>query len=152
LTAQIAVAAPTQISGVARNGSQDNRPLAGARVDLIRPANPKQKVGRVTIATTQTDAAGRFSFPPREYSADDLLMANVSKGGFDYPVVAFDGGQKLKQVGINVNPKKVELLVFDTSTKPVPLDFQVHHLAISKTATGIRCIERIVVTTTPQPR
>ncbi len=145
LTAQIASAAPTQISGVARNGSQDNRPLVGAPVQLIRPANPKEKVARVTIATTRTDGAGRFSFPSRQYSADDLLMANVSQGGFDYPVVAFDGGQKLKQVGINVNPQKVELLVFDTSTKPVPLDYQVHHLAISKTASGIHCIERIVV-------
>lgn len=145
LMAQSTLAMTTPIVGVARNGSDANKPLANAEVQLIRPANPAKKIERATLATTQTDASGRFSFPARKYSSDDLLMANVSQGGFDYPVVAFDGGQKLKQVGINVNPKKVELLVFDTTTDPVPLDYQVHHLAISKTKTGIKCIERIVV-------
>ncbi len=140
--AQTALALPTTISGVAKDGSNGNRPLADVAVQLIRPA---KEGGKVTLATTRTDAAGRFSFPARQYPDADLLMANISRGGFDYPAVAFDGGRKLKQVGITVNPQKVELLVFDTSTQPVPIDFQVHHLAISTTKTGIHCIERIVV-------
>ena len=142
LAARSAFALPTAISGIAKNGSDGNRPLAGVAVQLIRPGD---KGAKVTLATTRTDAAGRFSFPAREYPDSDLLMANISRGGFDYPAVAFDGGAKLKQVGITVNPQKVELLVFDTSTQPVPIDFQVHHLAISSTPTGLHCIERIVV-------
>ncbi len=145
LIATPADAAPTLISGIARNGSKANAPLPGAMVQLIRPANPKLSLPRVTLATTSTDSAGRFTFPARQYAADDLLMANISQGGFDYPVVAYDGAQKLKQVGIDVNPRKVELMVFNTTKKPVPLDYQAHHVAISTTPTGIHCIERIVV-------
>ena len=126
---QIAVAAPTLIAGQVKNGSAANRPLANAEVQLIRPANPTKGVMRVILSKTRTDAAGRFAFAPREYAKDDLLMANISRAGFDYPVVAYDGAQKLKQVGIDVNSQKVELLVFDTTTNPVPLDFQAHHLA-----------------------
>ncbi len=140
-----AFAAPTVISGTAKNGSAPNKPLAGVEVQLIRPATNDKKTPQMTLATTQTDAAGRFKFPAREYSNADPLMANINRGGFDYSSVAFDGGRLLKQVGITVNPQKVELLVFDTSTQPVPIDFQVHHLAISSTKTGIKCIERIVV-------
>ncbi|PQV65545.1 hypothetical protein B1R32_101287 [Abditibacterium utsteinense] len=137
-----AFAFPTPIAGIAKDGSNNNQPLANVTVQLIRPAD---KGAQTTLATTRTDAAGRFAFPAREYADSDLLMANISRGGFDYPAVAFDGGAKLKQVGITVNPQKIELLVFDTSTQPVPIDFQVHHLAISSTKTGINCIERIVV-------
>lgn len=142
LASHSALAIPTPISGIARDGSNGSRPLSDAAVQLIRPAD---KGAKTTLATTRTDAAGRFSFPAREYADSDLLMANIQRGGFDYPAVAFDGGQKLKQVGITVNPGKVELLVFNTSTQPVPIDFQVHHLAISSTKNGIHCIERIVV-------
>lgn len=142
LVAQVASAAPTPISGVAKNGSNKNKPLAGAQVQLIRPGDKGKKT---VVATTTTDDSGRFSFPAREYSNSDLLMANIAFQKFDYSAVAFDGGNKLKQVGITVNPQKVDLLVFNSSTQPVPLDFQVHHLAVSSTPTGLNCIERIVV-------
>jgi hypothetical protein len=142
LACQIASAAPTVISGVAKNGSNKNQPLAGAQVQLIRPGDKGQKT---ILATTTTNDSGRFAFPAKQYNNSELLMANIVHQKFDYSAVAFDGGNKLKQVGINVNPQKVDLLVFNTSTQPIPLDFQVHHLAISSTPSGIHCIERIVV-------
>ncbi len=159
LSTQLAVAAPTVISGLAKDGTNGNKPLAGATVQLVRPGD---KGAKTTLATTKTDAAGRFAFPSRDYGANELLMASIPHQGFDYWAVAYDGGNKLKAVGINVNSQKVDLLVFDTSTQPVPLDFQVHHLAIesNKTGeapsgpatessqakeTGLKVVERIVV-------
>lgn len=137
-----AQAAPTTIAGIAKNGSNGNKPLANAVVQLVRP---NDKGAKTIIAATRTDATGRFAFPARDYSDSDLLMANVPHQGFDYWAVAYDGGGKLKKVGINVNSAKVDLPVFDTTTQPVPLDFQVHHLAIQSSATGLKVIERIVV-------
>lgn len=142
LAAPMASAAPTVIAGMARNGSNSNAPLPGAKVQLIRPGD---KGGQTVVATTTTDGTGRFAFPAREYGNSELLMANIDYQNFDYSAVAFDGGSKLKQVGINVNPQKVDLLVFGSSTQPVPIDFQVHHLAIESTPTGLKCVERIVV-------
>jgi len=144
LGAATANAAPTVIAGVARNGTHKNAPMANEEIQLIRPLD---KGARTVLATTRTDAQGRFRFPPTEYAPDDLLMANLPHEGYDYSVVAYDGGQKLKQVGINVVPGKVEMLAFDTTSQPngAKLDFQVHHLAIKSTPTGLHVIERIVV-------
>ncbi len=144
LAASTVHAAPLVISGTARDGSHKNAPLAGETVQLIRPGDNGT---RALIATTRTDAAGKFGFPAREYDPRDLLMANIAHQGYDYSTVAYDGGQKLKQVGINVNSGKVEMVTFDTTTQPnaAKLDFQVHHLAIKSTPTGLHCIERIVV-------
>lgn len=142
LSTQLAFAAPTVISGLAKDGTNANKPLAGATVQLVRPGDKGKKT---TLAVTQTDAAGRFAFPARDYGASELLMASIPHQGFDYWAVAYDGGNKLKSVGIDVKPQKVDLLVFDTSTQPVPLDFKVHHLAIESGEKGLKCVERIVV-------
>ena len=141
-SAQLAFAAPTPISGVVRDGTKGNAPMPGAPVQLIRPGdNGAKKV----LETVNTDATGRFLFPAREWGADDLLMANVPHQGYDYAAVAYDGGNKLKAVGMNVNPLQVDVSTYDTTTKNVPLQFQVHHLAIKSTETGLNVIERIVV-------
>jgi hypothetical protein len=133
---------PTVISGVAKDGTNNNKPLAGATVQLVRFGDKGKKI---VIANTATNAAGLFTFPAREYGESELLMANIFHKGFDYGAVAYDGGNKLKAVGINVKPQNVDLLVFDTTTQAVPLDFQVHHLAIESSEKGLKCIERIVV-------
>ncbi|BCM91627.1 hypothetical protein IAD21_03502 [Abditibacteriota bacterium] len=140
----VASAAPVTISGTARDGSHKNAVLPNATVQLLSSG---KNDARTVIATTQTDAKGKFTFPTRDLTNTELLFANIPHQGYSYWTVAYDGGQRLKQVGINVNPKKVDLLVFDTTTQPnaAPLDFQVHHLAIKSTPTGLHCIERIVV-------
>ena len=140
--ARLASASPTPIAGDVRDGSNGNRPLPGQLVQLIVPGDGN---ARKLLATTQTDANGHFSFPAREWGADALLMANVPHQGYDYFGVAYDGGNKLQKVGMTVNPSKVDVLTFDTTTKTVPLQFQVHHLAINSTDTGLHVIERIVV-------
>jgi hypothetical protein len=140
--ASAALAAPTTISGLAKDGTTPNKPLAGVTVQLVRPGD---KGAKTVLGSTRTDASGRFVFPAKDYGESDLLMATINRQGFDYWAVAYDGGNKLKQVGITVNPSKVDLLVFNTSTQPVPIDFQAHHVAIEATDTGLKCIERIVV-------
>ncbi|RYG70564.1 hypothetical protein EON80_07620 [bacterium] len=140
--APAAWAAPTVISGTALDGSQNSQPLADATVQLVRP---KDKGVNEVVAKARTNSLGKFSFPAKDYGGKDLLMAVINREGFDYISVAYDGGSTLKQVGIDVNPQKVDLLVFDTTTKPVPLDFQVHHLAIDSNPKGLHCIERIVI-------
>ncbi len=141
-SAQLALAAPTPIAGVVRDGSKGGAPMPGAAVQLIRPGdNGAKKV----LRTTRTDAAGRFLFPAQEWGKNELLMANVPHQGYDYAAVAYDGGDKLKAVGMTVNPAQVDVSTYDTTTKNVPLEFQVHHLAVKSTETGINVIERIVV-------
>ena len=142
LGAPLALAAPTPIAGTVRDGSTGNRPLPGATVQLIRPGDNGAKK---LLQTTTTDAAGRFIFPAKDWGADELLMANVPHEGYDYAAVAYDGGNKLKAVGMNVNPMAVDVSTYDTTTKNVPLQYQVHHLAIKSTETGLNVIERIVV-------
>lgn len=144
LAASTVHAAPVVIAGIARDGSHEKAPLANAPVQLLVLRDGDK---RVPIDETRTDANGRFTFKARELNDKDLLFANISHGNFDYWNVAYDGGNRLKQVGINVDPGKVEMLVFDTTTQPgrAPLDFQVHHLAIKSTPTGVHVIERIVV-------
>lgn len=142
MSAQLALAAPTPISGTVRDGSKGGAPMPNAAVQLIRPGdNGAKKV----LQTTKTDAAGRFLFPAKEWGAADLLMANVPHQGYDYAAVAYDGGDKLKAVGMSVNPAQVDVATYDTTTNNVPLQFQVHHLAVQSTATGLSVIERIVV-------
>lgn len=138
-----AVAAPLQIAGVAKDATA-NKPLADRVVQLVRPGDGGKKT---LLATARTDAAGKFQFPSREYGKDELLMANIPHQGFDYWAVAYDGGNKLKSVNINVNPRKVEVVTFDSTDQPnaAPLVFQVHHLAVKSTPNGLHCIERIVV-------
>ena len=141
-SAQLAVAAPTPIAGVVRDGTTGNRPLPGATVQLIRPGD---KGAKKILQTVRTDAAGRYVFAAQEWGSDDLLMANVPHQGYDYAAVAYDGGNKLKAVGMTVNPAQVDVSTYDTTTKNVPLQFQAHHLAIKSTETGLNVIERIVV-------
>ena len=142
LFAPLTHAATTPISGIVRDGSKGGRPMPNAPVQLIRPGD---KGAKKVLQTVRTDATGRFTFPAKEWGDDDLLMANVPHQGYDYAAVAYDGGDKLKAVGMNVNPTQVDVATYDTTTKNVPLQYQVHHLAIKSTATGLNVIERIVV-------
>ena len=142
LSAPLALAAPTPIAGTVRDGTTGNRPMPGATVQLIRPGD---KGAKKVLETVRTDATGRFNFAAKEWGNDDLLMANVPHQGYDYAAVAYDGGNKLQAVGMTVNPAQVDVSTYDTTTKNVPLQFQVHHLAIKSTETGLNVIERIVV-------
>ncbi|HEX8465047.1 MAG TPA: carboxypeptidase-like regulatory domain-containing protein [Abditibacterium sp.] len=142
-TSQLAFAAPTIVAGVAKNGTQGNRPFAGATVQLTRRSQKGQE--NTVVATTRTDALGRFRFPAREYGANEILVASISHQGFDYGAFALDTGNQLKTVNVSVNPQKVDLLVFDGTSKQVPLSFQVHHLAIASSDGGLKVVERIVV-------
>ena len=145
LSATIAQAAPVAISGIARNGSNKNAPLPNAEVQLLVVGKNN---AQTVVDTTRTDAKGKFTFASRDLGESDLLFAKVPYQDYAYWTVAYDGGGRLKRgVGINVNPKKVDLLVFGTTTQPnaAPLDFQVHHLAVKSTSTGLHVVERIVV-------
>jgi 5-hydroxyisourate hydrolase-like protein (transthyretin family) len=141
-TSLVAQAASIPILGVARNITT-SKPLSGASVRLVQPNDKGQ---REVIATAQTDANGRFQFAPRDYGKTQVLMTEVTHGGMDYWRLAYDGGNVLKsKMGLKIDPKNVDLQVFDTTTKAIPLDFQVHHLAVETSPNGLKCVERIVV-------
>ncbi len=141
-SAQLALAAPTPIIGTVRDGSKGGAPMPNAPVQLIRPGD---KGAKKILATVKTDATGRFVFPAQEWGKDELLMANVPHEGYDYAAVAYDGGNKLEAVGMKVDPAKVDVATYDTTTNNVPLQYQVHHLAIQSNETGLKVVERIVV-------
>ena len=68
LAATTAHAAPLSIAGVARDGTHKNALLPNETVQLIRPGDNNT---RTLIATTRTDAQGRFQFPARQYDPND---------------------------------------------------------------------------------
>ena len=140
--APLALAAPTPIAGVVRDGSKGGAPMPGAAVQLIRPGDNGAKK---LLETVQHRRDGPLPVSAQEWGADELLMVNVPHQGYDYAAVAYDGGDKLKAVNMTVNPTAIDVATYDTTTKNVPLQFQVHHLAIKSTETGLNVIERIVV-------
>lgn len=134
--------ADTSIHGVVVNGS-DNKNAAGVNLELRRNGDPG-KDGKL-IATSISAADGKFSFKVPLAEHDSLLVVRARFQGFSYEVPAYDGGQRLGQFDVKIDPSKVRLPVYDTTTSLVPLTFAVHHLEVKSTPGGIKCSERIVV-------
>jgi hypothetical protein len=136
------LSADTSIHGVVVNGST-NQNVAGVDLELRRNSDPG-KEGKL-IATTVSTAGGKFSFKVPLTEHDSLLVARARFKGFSYEVPAYDGGQRLGQFDVKIDPSKVRLPVFDTTNSLVPLTFAVHHLEVKSKPGGIKCSERIVV-------
>ncbi len=130
------------VAGIALNGTT-MKPAANLALELIN-ANA-QDTGSSLIATARTGADGRFSFGPRTVGKTDLLIIRAPFQGYGYLAAAYDGAQLFRASGITPRPGAVQVEVFNSSTKPPHLTFQVHHLAIESSPKGIKCIERIVV-------
>jgi len=134
--------ADTVIQGVVVNGSNDQN-IAGVSVELRRNADPG-KQGKL-IGTTVSGAGGKFGFKVPLAEHDSLLVAQARYKGFSYEVPAYDGGKRLGQFNVDIDPSKVRLPVFDTTKSLVPLNFVAHHLEIKSRPGGISCVERYLV-------
>lgn len=134
--------ADTAIQGVVINGSNGQN-VAGVSVELRRNADPG-KQGKL-IATTVSGAGGKFRFTVPLAEHDSLLVAQARYKGFPYEVPAYDGGKRLGQFNVEIDPSKVRLPVFDTTKSLVPLNFLAHHLEIKSRPGGISCVERYLV-------
>jgi hypothetical protein len=134
--------ANTLIQGVVVNGS-NNHNAAGLKVELRRRGDPG-KPGKL-IATTTSDSAGKFTFqvPPAE--TDSLLVAVADYQGFPYEVPAYDGGQRLGQFNVKIDPSKVRLPVFETTSALVPLEMRVSHLNVKPRPGGLSCVEFLII-------
>ncbi len=130
------------VAGIALNGTT-MKPASNLALELIN-ANA-QASGNSLLATARSGADGRFKFPPRTVNKTDLLLIRAPFQGYGYLAAAYDGAQLFKASGISPRPGAVQVDVYNSSTKPPELTFQVHHLAIESSPKGIKCIERIVV-------
>jgi len=137
-------AASVRISGTVLNQTT-KRPAPNAPVQLLRPAGERDK--ETTVAKGKADANGRFSIGPITVADDDFLIARVNWQKFEYEAPAFDGGRRLQAEPFNmkIDPAKVQVEVYNSTVKYVPLQFTVHHLALKTQSGGVQCTERIVV-------
>jgi len=140
--AAVPAQAATQIRGVVVNGASDAG-AGGVSVELRRNGDP-DKPGKL-IATTTTNAAGQFSFLVPMAEHDSLLVVRALYKGFPYEVPAYDGGKRLNQFNVDIDPGKVRLPVYDTTTSLVPLELSVSHMNVKPRAGGISCTEFLIV-------
>jgi hypothetical protein len=141
---QMGWAVSARVAGKVLNGTNQNKPIAGVRVDLVRPGI-SQTASKVLKSVT-TDAAGRFDMGALDLPADEILTTRIERQGFTYEIPAYDGSGQLKKFGLeNLNSAALEMTIFDGTTEAPPLTFQVHHVALQTEERDLKCIERIVV-------
>ena len=119
-----------------------NKAVSGVSISLIRIGPDRQDR---TIATTKSAANGAFSFGPFQAGTDEIFMAQMRWQGRKFEQVAFDGTGRLKEIaGMEVDPNKIELAVYNKSSKMPSFQFVVHHIAIERAERTLKCTERIV--------
>lgn len=129
------------VKGRVSNGTT-RKPASGTTVTLIRIGPDRQD--RV-VGSTKTSADGSFTFPAFQVGADEFCMAQTQWQGQRYEQIAFDGTGRIKEVlGTEVNPDKIDLTIFNASSKLPQFTFLVHHLAIERAERTLKCVERIV--------
>ncbi len=111
----------------------------------VRLVKPGESGADKQIASTKTGPQGQFSFGPFQAGSEDIYMAQTQWQGFPYETVAFDGTGHLKEMGIVVDPAKVEVAVFNTTRQAPALFLRAHHMALAVQDKSIKVTERIVV-------
>lgn len=136
-----AFAAPIRVAGEVFEETNKHA-AAGAAVELL-----KARDGQSTpVAKARADAKGRFAFAPQNVADNELLLVRSNWMGYTYVAPAYDpSGQLMQQMNLKIDPAKVRLVVYQSTTQIVPIDFMTHHLAIESQAGGLKCIERIIV-------
>jgi len=143
LLCPISQAAPARVAGRVVNETHQAG-AAGVTVQLLLVAkNARQQK---TVATVRTAQDGRFDCGRLNLGTDDLLIARATWQGNIYDQAwVYETSGRLKSMDASVAPDQMKLTVYDATTKPPPLSFQVHHLAINAKEQDLKCIERIVV-------
>ena len=136
---------------------ENNKPAAGAVAQLVRTTvTGNNKLTRQVVATTRTDANGRFAFA-QPVQAVDFFMASVHWQGYDYQDIAYVGlganQGHAKEMGLQqVNPGNIQVQVYSSTRNPVPITAMVHHLAIKSDGSNLKCVERFVWSNTSHQR
>lgn len=109
-------AAAGRIAGQVTNGTT-GRPVANQSLQLLMPRGGMQQV-----ATTATDASGRFELAGSDLSADSfyLLQANYQNVDYNAPVKFDDRGQA-----------SVDITVYDTTHTTPPLRIQSARIVVN---------------------
>jgi hypothetical protein len=134
------LAAPTRIAGQVLNDTT-GKPAVGAVLEFVKA---RQGSDPVLVAKMRSDAGGKFGVA-LNLAREDLVFARCNWMGHVYVAPAYDGGGKLQAMGVKLDPQKLKLRIFDTTTSLVPLTFLVHHLAVESAPGGLKCHERFVV-------
>lgn len=136
-----AFAASVRVAGVVFEET-NNHPAPNAVVELLRARDGQS----TPIAKVRADGAGRFVFAPQNVGADELLVVRTNWTGYTYVAPAYDAaGHLMKEMNAKIDPAKVRLSVYRTTTEIVPINFMTHHLAIESKSGGLKCVERIIV-------
>ena len=136
-----AFAAPVRVAGVVFEET-NNHPAPNAVVELLRARDGQS----TPIVQVRADALGRFAFAPQNVAAREILVVRTNWTGYTYVAPAFDStGELSKQTNVKIDPAKVRLSVYKTTTGIVPIGFMAHHLAIESKDGGLKCVERIIV-------
>lgn len=118
---------------VVRPGTRRMDPVSGVPVTLHRVGPDKQG----PLDSTVTDRGGRYSFLYRRTgSPDAVYFISASYNGIAYlsspleiPIVTGDAG---------------EIVVFDTTSRHVPISVRGHHIVISSVdANGLRAVDEV---------
>lgn len=130
------------VKGVVVNGS-NNKNVAGIKVNLRRSGDPG-KPGKL-VASTTSGANGKFTLSVPKDEEGSLLVAMATYQGYPYEVPAYDGGQHLTQFNVDIDPTKVRLPIFETTSSLVPLQVSVGHLNIKPRKGGLSCVEFLII-------
>ncbi len=120
-----------RIEGVAVNGSQNGKPVAGAEVILRAGLEGSLK----PVARTVTDRDGHFVFEILPAPAEVIFLPGADHQGILYP------GPRLRLPA----PNPVKLVVFDVIAAPSPLLAEVHEIDVQIQTGVLKITERLVV-------
>lgn len=129
-----AVAPPDRVDGrVLRPGSEVMEPVAGVWTALHR-VGPD---GAGPLDSARTDSRGRYSYSYRRTgSTDAVYFVSATHHGVTYFTVplAFD----------NVSGEPAEIVVFDTTSRRVPITIRGRHIVVSAvTSAGLRPVTEV---------
>jgi hypothetical protein len=121
-----------RIEGVAVNGTQDGKPLAGAEV-ILRAG---EEGALPIIAKTVTDRNGRFVFDRLPAGPGMIFLPGVNHHGIHYP------GLRMR---LPAGTPMVKLVAFDAVASPSPLVADVHEIDIQINVGVLEVTETLVI-------
>jgi hypothetical protein len=125
-----------RIQGVVTNGTT-GRPVANQAVQLLLPRGGMQRV-----ATTTTDASGRFAFPSANIDPSSFYLVQAAYQGVDYNAPARFDPQGTASLSITV---------YDASASAVPLSIQSARVVVRAQGSKAHVQEMFAVSNASDP-
>lgn len=123
-----------RIEGIAVNGTQNDKPLAGTDVVLRGGEEGALQI----VAQAVTDQSGRFVFDKLSTAPGLIFLPGVNHQGIHYP------GSKLRLSGAS-SPAFVKLIAFDAVAAPNPLVADLHKIDIEIQESALKVTETLTV-------